>query len=117
MSDYNIGFGTAAFQGAVSGIIITSIKQGSTAQAAEAMDENGNIIQVDMYGKKHTLQIEGTVSGDASAFVAGGSLSVGGVGYKIESADITHTNTGHTTASITASAPIEVTSGGSGTGD
>ena len=107
-----INFGTAAFQGAVTGLIITSIKFGSNAQAAEAMDEEGNIIQVDMYGKKQTVNIEGTVSsGTTLALVAGADLTIGSVTYKIESVEVTSTNTGHTNASITASAPIAVDAG------
>lgn len=110
-----INFGTAAYKNAVAGLIITSIKFGSNAQAAEAMDEEGNIIQVDMYGKKQTVQIEGTVSsGSTLALVAGAELSVGGTAYKIESVEVTSTNTGHTSASITASAPVPAASGGSG---
>ena len=112
-----INFGTAAFKGAVTGLIITSIKFGSNAQAAEAMDEEGNIIQVDMYGKKQTVNIEGTVSsGTTLALVAGGTLTIDSVAYTIESVEVTSTNTGHTNASITASAPVAAASGsGSGT--
>ena len=110
-----INFGTAAFKGAVTGLIITSIKFGSNAQSAEAMDEDGNIIQVDMYGKKQTVQIEGTVSsGTTVALVAGADLTISGTTYKIESVEVTSTNTGHTNASITASAPVPAESGGSG---
>ena len=113
MSD-TINFGTAAFKGAVTGLIITSIKFGSNAQSAEAMDEDGNIIQVDMYGKKQTVNIEGTVSsGTTLALVAGADLTIDSVTYKIESVEVTSTNTGHTSASITASAPIEAASGDS----
>ena len=110
-----INFGTAAYKNAVAGLIITSIKFGSNAQAAEAMDEEGNIIQVDMYGKKQTVNIEGTVSsGTTLALVAGADLTVSGTTYKIESVEVTSTNTGHTNASITASAPVPAESGGSG---
>ena len=111
-----INFGTAAFKGAVTGLIITSIKFGSNAQSAEAMDEDGNIIQVDMYGKKQTVSIEGTVSsGTTLALVAGADLTIDSITYKIESVEVTSTNTGHTNASITASAPIAPAA--SGTGD
>ena len=109
-----INFGTAAFKGAVTGLIITSIKFGSNAQAAEAMDEEGNIIQVDIYGKKYSLQIEGTVSGGSLALVVGADLTIGGVTYKIESVEVTQTNTGHQSASITASAPVPAASASSG---
>ncbi len=111
-----INFGTAAYKNAVTGLIIPSIKFGSNAQAAEAMDEEGNIIQVDMYGKKQTVNIEGTVSsGTTLALVAGATLTIGGVTYTIESVEVTSTNTGHTNASITASAPVPAASTGSGT--
>ena len=107
-----INFGTATYKNAVTGLIITSIKFGSTAQSAEAMDEEGNIIQVDMYGKKQTVNIEGTVSsGTTLALVAGADLTIDSVTYKIESVEVTSTNTGHTNASITASAPVPAASG------
>ena len=106
----NITFGTASYKGAVSGLIITSIKTGDNAQAAEAMDEDGTIIQIDMYGKKKTLQIEGTVSGGSLGLAAGGTLTINGTNYMIESVEVTQTNTGHQTASITASAPGEAIS-------
>ena len=110
-----INFGTATYKNAVTGLIITSIKFGSSAQSAEAMDEEGNIIQVDMYGKKQTVQIEGTVSsGTTLALVAGGTITIDGVAYTIESVEVTSTNTGHTNASITASAPVPAASSGSG---
>ena len=113
-----INFGTAAYNGAVTGLIITSIKIGSTAQAAEAMDESGNIIQVDMYGKKNTVQIEGTVSsGTTLALVVGAVLAINGISYKIESVEVTSTNTGHTSASITASAPMEDSGSGNDNGE
>lgn len=107
----SITFGTASYKGAVSGLIITSIKFGENAQSAEAMDEDGTIIQIDMYGKKKTLQIEGTVSGGSLALVAGADLTIDSVAYKIESVEVTQTNTGHQSASITASAPGEAISG------
>ena len=114
-SSSTINFGTAAYKNAVTGLIITSIKFGSNAQSAEAMDEDGNIIQVDMYGKKQTVNIEGTVSsGTTLALVAGGTITIDGVAYTIESVEVTNTNTGHTNASITASAPVPASSGGSG---
>ena len=101
-----ITFGTASYKGAVSGLIITSIKQGENGQTAEAMDEDGYIVQVDVYGKKKSLQIEGTVSGGSLALQVGGTLTIGSVEYTIESVEITETNTGHQTASISASAPV-----------
>jgi hypothetical protein len=114
-SSSTVTFGTVAYAGSVTGLIITSIKIGSTAQSAEAMDESGNIIQVDMYGKKKTVQVEGTVQGGTISLVAGGTLSVGNDTYTIESVEVSATNTGHTTASITGSAPMDASDTPSGT--
>lgn len=112
-----INFGTAAYKNAVSGVIITSIKQGGNGQTAEAMDEDGNIIQVNIYGKKHTLTIEGTLaSGTTSSLVPGGTITIDGVTYTIESSEVTSTNTGHTSISITASAPLNDSGSGSNGG-
>ena len=103
---YNITFGTASYKNAVTNLIITSIKKSETAQAAEAMDEDGTIVQIDYYGKKKTLQIEGTVNGGSlSGLTAGGTLTIDSTDYKIESVEITQTNNGHQNASISASAP------------
>ena len=110
-----ITFGTASYKNAVANLIITSIKFGDTAQAAEAMDEEGTIIQVDMYGRKKTVNIEGTVSGGSlTGLTAGGTLTIDSVDYKIESVEVTQTNTGHQSASITASAPGDAINADSG---
>lgn len=105
-SSYSITFGTASYKNAVTNLIITSIKKGESAQAAEAMDEDGTIVQIDYYGKKKTLQIEGTVNGGSlTGLTAGGTLTIDGTDYKIESVEVTQTNSGHQNASISASAP------------
>ena len=112
---YNITFGTASYRNAVTNLIITSIKHGESAQAAEAMDESGTVVQIDYYGKKKTVQIEGTVNGGSlSGLTAGGTLTIDSVDYKIESVEITRTNTGHQSASISASAPGGAISDGTG---
>ena len=105
MSTPTVTFGTAEYNNVSSALIITSIKRGETSQKAQVMDEEGTIVQIDRYGKEKTLQIEATVKGSTAALVVGASLTVDGVAYKIDSVDVTNTNTGHHTCSITASAP------------
>ena len=116
-----VTFGTAEYNNVSSALIITSIKRGETSQKAQVMDEEGTIVQIDRYGKEKTLQIEATVKGSTAALVVGAILTAGGETYKIDSVDVTNTNTGHHTCSITASAPggaIEepATTSGSGAG-
>ena len=121
MSTPTVTFGTAEYKNLPAALYITSIKQGETSQKAQVMDEEGTVVQIDRYGKEKTLQIDATVKGSIGALVVGSALTVDGVEYKIDSVDKTKTNTGHHTASITASAPggaIEepATPSGSGAG-
>ena len=109
-------FGTAEYKNLSAGLYITSIKKDETSQKAQVMDEDGTIVQIDRYGKERTVQIEATVKGDISALVVGATLTVDSVDYTIDTVSTTKTNTGHHTASITASAPGEAISSGSGSG-
>ena len=113
-------FGLASFKSAVSGLHLQSVTYGETASSAEAIDEDGNIEQVDVYAKKRTIQCEGNVveSGDISALTVGGTLTVGGNTFTIDSVSVKESVNGHKTATISGSAPIEDSgSGGSGSGN
>lgn len=103
-----IVFGLAKYKGVVTGLSIQSVTYGETASTAEAMDEDGNIEQVDVYGKKKTIQIEGNVAadGDVTALTVGGTLTVNGSNYTIDNVSIKEANNGHKTASISGSCPI-----------
>lgn len=76
----SIVFGLASFKNAVAGLHLQTVTYGETASSAEAIDEDGNIEQIDMYGKKRTIQCEGNVvaEGDISALTVGGELTIGG---------------------------------------
>ena len=115
-----VTFGLASYKGAVSGLHLQTVTYGETASTAEAIDEDGNIEQVDVYAKKRTIQCEGNVDadGDISALTVGGDLSVGGNTFKIDSVSIKESVNGHKTVSISGSAPIESSgTGGGGTGN
>ena len=103
-----IVFGMAAYKGAVAGLRIQSVTYGETASTAEAVDEDGNIEQTDVYSKKKTIQIEANVTdaADMTALTVGGSLTIGGAVYTIDNVSLKETNTGHKTASISGSAPM-----------
>lgn len=98
-------FGTAEYKTVSTGLYITSIKKDETSQKAQVMDEDGTVVQIDRYGRELSLQIEATVKDDISALVPGATLTVDNVEYTIDTVSTTKTNTGHHTASITASAP------------
>lgn len=107
MSD-KIIFGFAKYKGAVSGVRLQSVTYGESASTAEAMDEDGYIEQTDVYGKKRTIQCEGNCieNGNTAALTVGGTLTVDGVDYKLDSVQFREGNNAHKTASISGSAPM-----------
>ena len=101
----SITFGTLSYEGKVTGIYITSIKKDQTASSVDAMNEKGEVVQTDRYGKKMTLQVDGTVKGDISAHKIGAKLTIDNTEYTVDTVSTTQTNTGHYSFSLTASAP------------
>lgn len=109
-----IVFGLATYKNAVAGLHLQNVQYGETASTAEAIDEDGNIEQIDVYGKKRTVQAEGNVvsGGDLSALTVGGTVTIAGATYKIDKVDIKESVNGQKTCSFSGSAPMPVTSGG-----
>ena len=102
-----IVFGLASYKGAVTGLRLQRVTYGESASTAEALDEDGNIEQTDVYGKKKTIQCEGNVTdGSGLAVTVGGTLTVGGDNFTIDNVSITESVNGHKTASISGSAPM-----------
>lgn len=114
MADKPITFGLASFKGVITGLHLQSVTYGESCSTAEAVDEDGNIEQIDVYAKKRTIQCEGNVcaDGDISALTVGSELTVGGNTFMIDSVSIKEGVNGHKTASISGSAPIPAEAGG-----
>ena len=112
MSD-KIVFGLATYKNAVAGLHLQTVNYGESASSAEATDEDGYIEQIDVYAKKRTIQCDGnvTVDADLSALTVGGSLTVDGKTYQIDSVSIREAANGHKPASISGSAPMEKPAG------
>ena len=104
-----IVFGLATYKNAVAGLHLQTVTYGESASSAEATDEDGYIEQIDVYGKKRTIQCEGNVTVDAnlSALTVGGTQTVDGKTYQIDSLSLRESVNGHKTASISGSAPME----------
>lgn len=116
MADKPIVFGLLKYQGVVAGVHLQSVTYGETCSTAEAMAENGSIEQIDVYGRKRTIQCQGNVT-KANEFnlTVGAELKVGDDVYTIDSISITETVNGHKTAQISGSAPMpETVEDGSG---
>ena len=113
-----IVFGLAEYAGAVAGLHLTSFTYGESGSAAEAVDEDGNVEQVDVHSKKRTVNFEGNVvqGADRSALTVGATLTVNDIDYKIETISVKYANTAHATASGTASAPMPAAASASGSG-
>ena len=102
-----IVFGLSSYKGAVAGLHLQRVTYGESASTQDAIGEDGNIEQTDVYGKKKTIQCEGNVvEGGTFALTVGGTLTVGGDNFKIENVNITENVNGHKTASISGSAPM-----------
>ena len=100
-----ITFGTIAYKDKVTGVYISSIKKDQTGSSVDTMNEAGEVVQIDRYGKKLTIQVDGTVKDDISTLKIGAKLTIDGTEYIIDTVSTTQTNTGHYTLSLTASAP------------
>ena len=61
-------FGIITTSSGVSSIVIQSIQIGDSVETANAMDENGNITDINAYGKKNSVTIKG-YKGDAEFVV------------------------------------------------
>lgn len=106
----SIIFGIAAAKGVLTGCYIQDISWGSTCSIAEAMNEEGEIVQTDAYGKKKTFTANATVNGDCS-LEAGDKLTIDGTEYTINSAMFKESSNGHKTFSVSGSAPFNPESG------
>ena len=108
-----IVFGLASYKGAVTGLHLQRVTYSETASTQDAIGEDGNIEQTDVYGKKKTIQCEGNVvDGSGFALTVGAKLTVGGDNFTIDNVSITENVNGHKTASISGSAPMTATANG-----
>lgn len=104
----SVVFGLAKYKGVAAGVSLQRVVYGETGQSAEAIGEDGNIEQTNIYGKKRTIQCEGNVRAgeDSPAFTVGGTLTVDGNTFTIDNVSITESVNGHKTISISGSAPM-----------
>lgn len=111
-----IVFGIAEYNGDVAGVHLQNLDFGETASTAEALDEDGNVEQIDVYGAKQTVQGDGNVvSGAAVAIHVRGTVTFNDVTYKITSCNKKYSVNGHCTFSFSGEAPKPAESSGSGT--
>ena len=101
-----VKFGLVTCSGVLTGCYVQDVSWGDTCSTAEAMDEEGNIVQIDVYGKKRTFTANATVNGEVS-IKSGDKLTVDGKEYTITSATFKEAANAHKTFSVSGTAPFE----------
>lgn len=110
-----IVFGFAKFGGCVTGVSLQDVTYGETCSTAEALNENGDVEQTEVYAKKKTITVNGNVHSDhADALQVGGSLEVDSVTYIINTVTVKEAINGFKTFSCSGSAPFTVTENDTG---
>ena len=109
----NIVFGLATYKNKVAGAHLSNLQFGETCSTAEAVDEDGNVEQIDVYGKKRTVSGQGNIvsGGDLSAMTVGGTLEFDNESYRLTSVGKAYGPNQHATVNFSGEAPM-VTSGG-----
>lgn len=101
-----VGFGLLKYKGQVAGVEIQQFTFNNTSSEVEALDENGDISQIDQYGRKRTIQGDGNLKSENDMKLEpGATLTVDGITYKLNSVTKTVSNTGHVKVSFAGSAP------------
>jgi len=80
--------------------VLQSLSESSTAEIAEARDENGKVTDQKAYSKTNEATAEGIFDGDSVAD-AGASLTVGSLTGLITSVSKTESNTDYKRVSVT----------------
>ena len=108
-----IVFGLAEYKGAIAGVHLQTVNYSEQGSTAEAINEDGDVEQIDVYGAKRQIQAEGNVveNGDLSALTVGASLTVDSVEYKITDISIRTSVTGDQTISVSGVAPLTINGG------
>ena len=101
-------FGIVTTSTGVSSIVIQSLQHGTSAETAQAMDEKGNITDINGYGKKTSVTIKGLLDGSVDV-AAGDIITVGSDSYIITSVTVSESNTGYAEADISAEGAPGVT--------
>lgn len=109
----SIVFGLAEYKGAIAGVHLQTVNYSEQGSTAEAINEDGDVEQIDVYGAKRQIQAEGNVveGSDLSALKVGAVLTVEGVEYKITDSTVRATGSGHKTISVTGVAPLTINGG------
>ena len=101
-----VGFGLLKYKGQVAGVEIQQFTFNNTSSEVEALDENGDISQIDQYGRKRTIQGDGNLKSENDMKLEpGATLTVDGITYKLNFVTKTVSNTGVVKISFSGSAP------------
>ena len=101
-----VGFGLLKYKGQVAGVEIQQLTFNNTSSEVESLNEDGDIMQIDQYGRKRTIQGDGNLKSETDMKLEpGAELTVDGITYKLNSVTKTVSNTGVVKISFAGSAP------------
>lgn len=95
-------FGIITTVSGIESIIIQSINKKTSAEIAEARNEEGKVIALQAYSQGKSVDIRALLNADEIQTEAGQSLSIDGANYIIESTDQAENNTGWIEVSLSA---------------
>ena len=81
--------------GTVSGIVVTSFTQSTSAEIAEARNEQGYVTDLKAYSKGTSVNVRGLLDSTDVTVSAGDTLTLGNVNYIVESVNRSETNTAY----------------------
>ena len=89
--------------GGITGCVLNAVKRETSAQTAEARDENGAVTDKWYYSREQKVTLSGVMDSVELTVKAGDSLTYGGVTYGVDATSMDESNTGAATFSIEAS--------------
>lgn len=89
--------------GVTSKLIANSVTKSSSVEKAEARNSVGQVIDQQAYSKSDSYNIRGLLDAEAPDVEAGDKITLGGVDYLVDSAEIVESNTAFVEWSISCS--------------
>lgn len=81
--------------GTISGLVVTSFTSSTSAEIAEARNEQGHVTDLKAYSKGTSVSVRGLLDSTEASVSAGDIFTLASVDYIIESVNRTETNTAY----------------------
>ena len=95
--------------GGITGCVLNTVRQSTSAQTAEARGEDGQITDKWFFSREENVSRSGVMDSTELTVKAGDTISYGGKNYGVVSTSMDESSTGAATFAIEATAPDEAT--------